>query len=84
MTDSQSDAEGAGLESDVDQDGGFGKAVAQGILVGLPVGVVAMVVIIWMMGDMSLADAFGTGILPGVLFGVFAGGFVGTVRGMRH
>lgn len=68
-------------EADENPDSTFGKAVGQGILIGLPVGVVVIIGVLWIFtGD--LAEAFGTGILPGVLFGVFAGGFIGTVRGM--
>ena len=68
-------------ETEENPDSTFGKAVGQGILIGLPVGVVAIVGVLWIFtGD--LGEAFGTGILPGVLFGVFAGGFIGTVRGM--
>ncbi len=68
-------------EEEDNPDGSFGKAVGQGLLVGFPVGVIGIVGVLWIfMGDFG--EAFATGILPGVLFGVFGGGFVGTVRGM--
>ena len=69
-------------DEDENPDATFGKAVGQGILVGLPAGIIVFVGILWITSG-DFAEAFGTGILPGVLFGVFAGGFVGTVRGMR-
>jgi hypothetical protein len=65
--------------SEVDPDKVFGQKVGRGIMLATPVVFVLMVATLWLFTDRGLADALRTGALPGVLFGVFAGGFIGTL-----
>jgi ABC-type Mn2+/Zn2+ transport system permease subunit len=58
------------------------KAVAKGIGIGLPLGVIGMTLLVWLITDLDLGDAFAAGLLPGVMFGVFAGGFAGMAVSM--
>ena len=69
---------------DEGDDASFGAEVGKWIGIGLPVGIVFMVGAVWLIEGSSFSQAVTTAILPGVLFGVFAGGFIGTVRGMRR
>jgi hypothetical protein len=62
--------------------GRAGKAITRGVAIGLPVGIVAMTLAVWLITDLDIFDSFATAIMPGVLLGSFAGGFVGTVTGM--
>ena len=62
----------------------MGKAVVKGALIGLPVMVVFMSAVVWWITDQSLATSVTTGLLPGVLFGVFGGGFIGVLGAMDH
>lgn len=62
----------------------FGKAVAKGALVGLPLMVVFMSAAVWLITDQSVGTSIATGLLPGVLFGVFGGGFIGVLGAMKH
>lgn len=66
-------------EENTDHDSAFGKAIAKGVLIGLPTVLVFLTVVIWLVTDNDLADSFATAVLPGVLLGVFGGGFVGVV-----
>jgi hypothetical protein len=59
-----------------------GKAIARGAIIGVPVGVVGMTVAVWLITGLDLFEAFATAIMPGVLFGAFAGGFVGMTMSM--
>ncbi len=54
---------------------GFGAVVTKGIGIGLVSGVVLMVLLIWMFSEQDLDGALRSGILPGVMFGTFTGGF---------
>ncbi len=68
---------------ETDPDASFGKAVGKSVAIGLPAVTVLMIGVLWIFtGDFAVA--VGMGILPGVLFGVFAGGCVGTVIAMRQ
>lgn len=62
----------------------FGKAVIKGALVGLPLMVVFITLAVWWVTDQSLETSAATGLLPGVLFGVFGGGFIGMLGAMDH
>ena len=64
------------------QDRPPGAAVARGILIGLPAGLIFMISAIWLITDLDLGDSLAAGLLPGVLFGVFAGGFAGMASSM--
>lgn len=60
----------------------MGKAIMRGVAVGLPVAVVGITVAVWLITDLSWVDSFATALLPGVLFGGFAGGFAGVAATM--
>jgi hypothetical protein len=55
----------------------FGRAVVKGILITLPIGYVFLVFALLLMTGWKVSRAFETAILPGVLIGVFFGGFAG-------
>lgn len=59
----------------------FGRAVATSIVVGTPVAIIFIVLAMWIFTDADLGKAFTLGIWPGVLTGVFGGGFVGVIIG---
>jgi len=67
---------------DDDHDARLGRSVAQGIVFGLPVAYVLLVVALWLMLDQDFTKALETAALPGVLMGVFFGGFFGVARAM--
>jgi hypothetical protein len=60
----------------------MGKAVALGVLVGFPVALMGLTIAIWLITDLDLVDSFATALLPGILLGGFAGGFVGVATTM--
>jgi hypothetical protein len=60
-----------------------GKAIVRGVIIGLPVGIVGLTIAVLLMTDNTLADSFATAILPGVLLGVFGGGFAGMATTMQ-
>ena len=51
------------------------------IVVGTPLAIIFIVLAMWIFTDADLGQAFVTGIWPGVLTGVFGGGFVGVIVG---
>jgi hypothetical protein len=59
----------------------FGRAIAMSIVVGTPLAIIFIVLAMWIFTDADLGQAFVTGIWPGVLTGVFGGGFVGVIVG---
>ena len=59
----------------------FGRAIAMSIVVGTPLAIIVIVLAMWIFTDADLGKAFVTGIWPGVLTGVFGGGFVGVIIG---
>ncbi len=69
---------------DEDSDLAFGMAVMKGALVGLPLMVILVSGAVWFIIDQDVGTSIITGLLPGVLFGVFGGGFVGVIRAMDH
>jgi hypothetical protein len=60
----------------------MGHAVAKGILIGLPLAYVVITLALFLFTDRSLGSAAATAILPGVLLGVFGGGFGGVAATM--
>ncbi len=62
----------------------FGKAVARGAMVGLPVTLVFMSVAVYVITDQTIADSIITALLSGLLLGVFGGGFIGAISAMKH
>ncbi|MEX1135178.1 MAG: hypothetical protein WED83_10075 [Acidimicrobiia bacterium] len=62
--------------------GRAGKAITRGVALGLPVGIVGLTFAVWLITDLDLFDSFATAVMPGVLLGAFAGGFVGMTMSM--
>ncbi|MEA1903977.1 MAG: hypothetical protein U9N56_10660 [Actinomycetota bacterium] len=60
----------------------MGKAISQGVMIGVPLTIVLGTIGISLITDLDLGDAFATALLPGVLAGGFAGGFTGMARTM--
>lgn len=60
----------------------MGKAVTRGVLIGFPVALVGLTIAVWLITDLDLVDSFATALLPGILLGGFAGGFVGVAATM--
>ncbi len=69
---------------DAGSDLAFGMAIMKGSAIGLPLMIVFMTVAVWMMTGQSWQTSIATALLPGVLFGVFGGGFLGMLRAMNH
>lgn len=61
-----------------------GLAIVKGIGVALPTVLVGLSVGIWLITDLSLVDSIVTALLPGILLGVFGGGFAGVAATMRE
>lgn len=61
----------------------MGHAILRGVMLGMPAGVVGLTLAVLLITDISLMDSFATAILPGVLFGTFAGGFAGMAMTME-
>ena len=62
----------------------FGKAVMKGALIGLPLMLVFITLAVWWVTGQSLETSVATSLLPGVLFGVFGGGFIGMLGALDH
>lgn len=71
-------------ESDAARDSEMGKAIMRGVLLGLPIAIVGLTVGIWLITGQDLITSAMTAILPGVLLGVFGGGFAGMAATMRE
>ncbi len=52
------------------------------ILIGIPVAIAVLTLAVWLITDQDLPDAISTALLPGILLGVFAGGFTGVALTM--
>lgn len=65
--------------SEENPDGVWGAKVGRGIVRSTPVVFVVIVLALWAFTDRTFAEALWAGALPGILFGVFAGGFIGTL-----
>jgi hypothetical protein len=62
----------------------MGPAIIRGILVGIPVVLVAMTVGIWLITPLDIFESALTAALPGILLGAFGGGFAGMAMTMRE
>lgn len=69
-------------QADVSRDARMGKAILKGLAIGFPASLVILTVAIWLITDLDLGDSFATALLPGILFGGFAGGFAGVAATM--
>ncbi|MDE0369773.1 MAG: hypothetical protein OXI84_06505 [bacterium] len=69
---------------DASSDLAFGMAIMKGSLVGLPLMIVFITVAVWLGTGQSWQTSIATSLLPGVLFGVFGGGFLGMLRALDH
>ena len=58
------------------------KAIVRDILIALPLAVIVIFVALLIWTDKPVIDAAATAALPGVLIGIFLGGFAGTARTM--
>ena len=58
------------------------KAIVRDISVALPIALLVLFGALMVFTDKSVGDAIATALLPGVLIGVFFGGFSGTARTM--
>ena len=85
MSDHRSDPvrEGDGPH-DAGSDLAFGTAIMKGSVVGLPLMIVFITVAVWMVTGQSWQTSLIIALLPGVLFGVFGGGFLGMLRATDH
>lgn len=70
------------IHDDIDVDLAFGMAILRGALIGLPVVLVGLTLVVWAITNNDLGDSFATAVLPGVLLGVFGGGFAGMAVSM--
>lgn len=71
-------------EHDDHEDLRMAKAVGRGVMVGLPIALVGLTLVVKLITGQDLPDSIATSLLPGVLLGVFFGGFVGMVKTMGH
>jgi hypothetical protein len=55
----------------------MGRSLVKGILIGLPLAYVGLVAGLLLMTERDLAKSIETAVLPGLLIGVFFGGFFG-------
>jgi hypothetical protein len=62
----------------------MGAAIMKGVLIGLPTVIAGLTVAVWLITDLDMVDSFVTAILPGVLLGVFGGGFAGMATTMQE
>lgn len=60
----------------------MGRAIIRGVVIGVPLSIVGIALAVWLIADLDIGDAFATALLPGVLFGGFAGGFAGVAATM--
>lgn len=61
----------------------FGRSVALGILYATPIALVLVTIAVLLMTGRTLSSSIAIAVLPGVLIGVFFGGFVGMVRALE-
>lgn len=67
---------------DTGQDSNMGATITKGILFGVPVGMIVMILTFWLSTDLDFLNSVGAALLPGISFGVFAGGFAGMAIAM--
>lgn len=58
------------------------KAIMRDVIVAVPVALLVLFGALMVFTEKSVGDAIATSLLPGVLIGVFFGGFSGTARTM--
>ncbi len=68
---------------DEDRDRRMGMAILKGALIGIPVVTIALTIVILLITDNDLVTAIETAVMPGVLLGVFGGGFAGVAATME-
>ena len=61
----------------------MGKAIARGVVFGVPACLALITIGVWLITDLDIADSFAAAALPGVLLGGFAGGFAGMAMTME-
>lgn len=61
----------------------MGMAILKGALIGIPVVTIALTIVILLITDNDLVTAIETAVMPGVLLGVFGGGFAGVAATME-
>ncbi len=69
-------------EHDESTPGNASKSIVRAVAFGVPVGIVGLTLAVWLITDLDIYDSFATAIMPGILLGAFAGGFVGMATGM--
>ena len=57
----------------------LGKVLVRSVLIATPIAIAFLIGTMLLTTDESFWAAFGSAILPGVLVGVFGGGFVGMI-----
>jgi hypothetical protein len=62
----------------------MGPAIIRGIVIGVPVTLVALTIGILLITPLDIAEAALTALLPGILLGAFGGGFAGMAMTMRE
>ena len=62
----------------------MGPAIIRGIMIGVPVTLVALTLGIWLITDQDIFVSMLTALLPGILLGAFGGGFAGMAMTMRE
>ena len=62
----------------------MGAAIIKGVIIGLPSVVVGLTFGVMAITDLDIFDSFATAILPGILLGVFGGGFAGMAATMQE
>lgn len=62
----------------------MGSAILRGIMIGVPVTLVALTIGIWLITDQDIFVSMLTALLPGILLGAFGGGFAGMAMTMRE
>jgi hypothetical protein len=69
-------------DQEIEHDAKLGRAIVRGVLIGLPVVLISLTLGIWLITDNDLGDSIATALLPGILLGVFGGGFAGMASAM--
>ncbi len=64
-------------------DSTFGRSVALGAAIGIPVAFVLITLAVWLMLDVGLGEAVAISVWPSLLTGGFGGGFIGVVRAAK-
>lgn len=61
----------------------MGKAIVRGVMIGLPVGIIGLTLAVLAITPNDIFESFATALLPGILLGVFGGGFAGMALTME-